>query len=169
MGTSATYKIGKNTFYTNYDGYEEGAANRLLNAVKALTKPDKDALEKIADVRGGFSFALIRGNADVEPDAGIEGEYNYNIKESYDGITVNKIDLAEFISSYATINSSSDEVLKIEIPSAFSDRVRVVYATKADAFEIGILLRDHSESFDDNNPNKKKYAKDSKVFLDAVL
>jgi hypothetical protein len=90
MATRATYQIDGTTFYCHWDGYPTGAAHRFANAVAAMTQPAKDGrLEPIADKRGGFAFAFIRGNDDAEPtkshDAHGDTEWRYTVKSMPNG------------------------------------------------------------------------------------
>lgn len=97
MSTRATYSFppkpegryklpGSMTFYAHYDGYPTGAAQRFANMIAQLTVPETDADREyrvIEDRRGGFVFAFIRGNMDVESTEGHEAhgdtEYRYTL------------------------------------------------------------------------------------------
>lgn len=171
MGTSATYTIGNNKFYTHYDGYEIGVAYRFLNAIKAMTKVNENSTTQMADVRGGFAFALIRGNNDIEPNQGIVGDYNYEVSASSNGEIVVEVsggyavDLAEFVNSFYK-GSSSDEIVKVKLEGF---NTSYIYARKADAYDIGVALMKKAEKFSEDNPNKANYEKKSRAFLNEVM
>jgi hypothetical protein len=91
MATRATYQINQTNFYCHWDGYPEGAAVRFANMIEAMTVPADEAHWKncIADRRGGFEYAFIRGVMDAEPteghDAHGDTEHRYTVMVREDG------------------------------------------------------------------------------------
>ena len=81
MGTRATYKIEKTTFYIHYDGYEEGAAQYFLNMVRAQSEIDRNGMPTN---RGGNAENFLRANrlAEFTESHELHGdtEYEYDLK-----------------------------------------------------------------------------------------
>ena len=67
MGTSAIYSFKYNNndqtheinYYDHYDGYEEGAACKIVQAVQQMYNLDPDRLSIIETKRGGMSHAAM--------------------------------------------------------------------------------------------------------------
>jgi hypothetical protein len=176
MGTSAKYVIENDTFYTHYDGYENGAAARFLNAVKELVKPDPESLMGIKDVRGGFAFAFIRGNADVEPGHDVPTDYTYEIIKNKDASyevnvykddrLIDSDDLESFVNKNNVLHES--KIVKVAIPNYMNATV-YDYATPENAFGIGKIMKKKADNFNEGNPNKKIFETKANAFLDAAF
>lgn len=112
MATRATYQIDDTTFYCHWDGYPTGAAGRFAAMVESMTQPSAKGIEPIADRRGGFAFAFIRGVMDAEPtdrhDVHGDTEYRYTVKTAPDGAATISVDAYSFDSDKWSFKGSYD-------------------------------------------------------------
>lgn len=71
------------TLYGHYDGYPDGAAEKMALMIKALYSDNPNHIFFLAEKSGGFSHAFIRGNEDVtiteDKDAHVDTEWHYTV------------------------------------------------------------------------------------------
>lgn len=186
MSTRATYAIKSGrkttTFYGHYDGYLEGAANRFHNALVA-SFPSKLHDFEPGDLgvhsvlqdrpRGGFAFAFIRGNEDIEPtanhDAHGDTEYQYTYDEKTQQLTVRTRnhetwewipsatwDIVDFLSSQYCSGEDDNLVGKATYQPKFGPPETFVATVKI-ARKLSQLADAYAATFKTDNPNKAIY------------
>lgn len=166
MSTSASYIInGQVEFYTNYNGYESGAANRFIAALHSLSDPinNPEDYRIFNDVRGGFKYAMIRANNDIEPSNQIECDYIYNITIKNNGsifldmVRNNVLESRQEIHDFINESIPGYDFIKITEDGVFGLHTRYVSRDRAEF--ISKCIKDKALNFNTDNSNHHNYMK----------